>query len=199
MYGATDTYLIASAYYYYSTLLTAKAAAVLGKEPDAREYAALAGQIREAFIKEYYTDTGRLAVNTQTAYAMVHFMNLIPEEARERTSRDMRDKLRENSFVLETGFVGTPYLCPALAIGNNRAAAYKLLFREYIPGWLYEVKMGATTVWERWNSVLPDGRISGTAMNSLNHYAYGSIVGWMYRDVLGINPVEEAPALRRRA
>ena len=91
---------------------------------------------------------------------------------------------------LTTGFVGTPYLCPALSRFGDLMDAYSLLLKTDYPSWLYEVSMGATTVWERWNSVLPDGHISGTGMNSLNHYAYGSIVEWMYRYMCGLNETE---------
>ena len=100
---------------------------------------------------------------------------------------------------LTTGFCGTPCLCPVLSENGANADAYHLLLNDDYPSWLYEVGMGATTVWERWNSVLPDGSISGTGMNSLNHYAYGSIVEWMYRYMCGINPVEDAPGFRRAA
>ena len=98
---------------------------------------------------------------------------------------------------LDTGFCGTPFLCRVLSENGHNEIAYTLLLNDDFPSWLYEVKMGATTVWERWNSVLPDGSISGTGMNSLNHYAYGSIVDWMYRNVCGLNPCEEAPGYKK--
>ena len=94
---------------------------------------------------------------------------------------------------LKTGFLGTPVLCRALSKCGDSETAYTLLLQEDLPSWLYEVNMGATTIWERWNAVLPDGVISGIGMNSMNHYAYGSIVEWMYRNMCGINPTEEAP------
>ena len=98
---------------------------------------------------------------------------------------------------LTTGLVGTAFLCSALAENGEVEAAYTLLLNEDYPSWLYEVNMGATTVWERWNSVLPDGHLSGTGMNSLNHYAYGAIVEWMYRYMCGLNPVDAAPGYRK--
>ena len=101
-------------------------------------------------------------------------------------------KLKEENMHLTTGFVGTPLLCPVLTENGHADAAYTLLLNEDFPSWLYEVNMGATTVWERWNSVLPDGSISDTGMNSLNHYAYGSIVEWMYRYMCGLNPISPA-------
>ena len=197
VYGSTDPYFLSTAYYYYSTLLTAKAAGVLGKEEDQESYAALAEEIRQAFFREYYTPSGRLAVDTQTAYAVVNAFGLVPDAFREPVKKAFFNKMKENAFRLNTGFVGTPYLCPALADSGFTEKAYGLLLNETYPGWLYEVKMGATTVWERWNSVLPDGSVSGTGMNSLNHYAYGSISSFLYRYAAGINPVEDAPGFRK--
>ena len=98
---------------------------------------------------------------------------------------------------LATGFVGTPLLCPILTDFGMEEKAFRLLFNEDYPGWLYEVNLGATTIWERWNSLESDGKISGTGMNSLNHYAYGSIVEWLWGSVAGIQPCEEAPGFRK--
>lgn len=197
VYGATDPFLVSSAYYYYSTDIVAKAAKVLGNEEDAVKYQTLAEEIKAAFQEEYFTKTGRLSVDTMTAYVMSLFMGLTPEGAYERTCKGLLNKLKENNYHLCTGFVGTPYLCRALSDNGMNDLAYHLLMEKGFPGWLYEVIMGATTVWERWNSVLPNGKISGTEMNSLNHYAYGSIVEWMYRDMIGICPAEGEPGFRR--
>lgn len=197
VYGGTDPYFVASAYYYYSTNILAQAASVLGKEEDAAHYQKLAEEIKAAFQQEYFTPTGRLAVDTQTAHTMVLFMGLAPEDAVERTRAGLRKLIRDNYFHLNTGFVGTPYLCRALSDHGMNDVAYTLLLNDDYPSWLYEVKMGATTVWERWNSVMPDGHISGTGMNSLNHYAYGAVVEWMYRNMIGIRPVAGAPGFRK--
>ena len=136
-------------------------------------------------------------MDTQTAYAVVTAFGLVPEDFREQVKKAFFDKMKENAFRLNTGFVGTPYLCPALSDHGFTEKAYGLLLNEEYPGWLYEVKMGATTVWERWNSVLHDGSVSGTGMNSLNHYAYGSIASFLYRYAAGINPQEDAPGFRK--
>ncbi|MBQ7916788.1 MAG: family 78 glycoside hydrolase catalytic domain [Firmicutes bacterium] len=197
VYGGTDPYFIASAYYYYSTNIVAKAAAVLGKAEDAAYYGKLAAEIKAAIGEEYFTKKGRLAIDTQTAHTLVLFMDLAPEGMKERMKKDLRRLLKDNYFHLNTGFVGTPYLCRALSDNGMNDVAYTLLLNDDFPSWLYEVKMGATTVWERWNSVMPDGYISGTGMNSLNHYAYGAVVEWMYRNMIGIRPVEEAPGFRK--
>lgn len=96
--------------------------------------------------------------------------------------------MKNNNGHLNTGFIGTPILCPALSENGMNDLAYDLLLKEDYPGWLYEVNMGATTIWERWNSLNEDGSISGTGMNSLNHYGYGSIASWMYRYMCGFRP-----------
>ncbi len=191
--GGTDCYYIASAFYAYSTRLTAKAAAVLGKAEEAAFYARRSEEVKEAFQKEFFTPNGRCAMNTQTAYVVALHMDLVPREMRPRLMKELRRLLEENNCHLTTGFVGTSYLCQVLSACGDSEDAYRLLFNEDYPSWLYEVNMGATTIWERWNSVLPDGSISDTGMNSLNHYTYGSIVEWMYRWVGGLNPLEEAP------
>ena len=195
--GGTDPYFVASFYYYYSTLLTAKAAGVLGKTQDQQKYQALCEEIKSAIRAEYFTPTGRIAVPTQTAMALSLYLDLAPEEHRERLARDLKKRLDERKIHLDTGFVGTYFLCPALSGAGLSDYAYTLLLNEDYPSWLYEVNMGATTVWERWNSVLPNGLVSDTGMNSMNHYAYGSVVEWMYRHMCGLNPLESAPGFAR--
>ena len=194
--GGTETAFISSAYYCYSSMLVAKAAKVLGKEEMAQEYEKLSNEVRAAIRAEYFTSTGRLALNNQTALVVALFMDLVPDEHRNRMANDLRERLKKDKNHLKTGFVGTPYLCRVLSENKANDLAYTLLLNKDYPSWLYAVTMGATTIWERWNSVLPDGKISGTDMNSLNHYAYGSIVEWMYRNVAGINPVEDQPGFR---
>jgi len=195
--GGTDSYYIASAYYCYSAQLVAKAAKVLGKVGLAEAYSKLANEIREAMVNEYFTPNGRSAINTQTAMIVALYMDLIPNRFRTRIMDDLKAKLRDDKMHLKTGFVGTPYFCNVLSENGANEYAYTLLLNDDFPSWLYAVKLGATTIWERWNSVLPDGMISGTGMNSLNHYAYGSIAEWMYRYMCGINPVEDAPGFRK--
>lgn len=196
MVGGTDAYLIASAYYAYSSELVSKAAAELGETAIAAEYSQLAGEIRQAIQNEYYSANGKSTNNTQTAMVIALYMNLLPEAVRPRVARDLVARLAEDNNHLKTGFVGTPYLCPVLSANGYPELAWTLLLNDDFPSWLYEVKLGATTIWERWNSVLPDGSISETGMNSLNHYAYGSIAEWMYRYMCGINLLPEAPGFR---
>jgi alpha-L-rhamnosidase len=196
-FGATAKELIASAFYEYSTRLVAKAAAVLGKDDIARRYHALADEIKTAIQQEFITRTGRLAVDTQTGYVLMLAMDLAPEEFRPKFAKALADKIIKNNYHIHTGFVGTPYILNVLTANGYNDVAYRMLLNEEMPGWLYPVKMGATTIWERWNSILPDGRIFEVGMTSLNHYAYGSIAEWMYRDMCGINPDESAPGYKK--
>ncbi len=186
--GGTPEDFIASAFYCYSARLVAKAAAVLGRSEQAAAYERLSAEVKAAIQQEYFTATGRLAVPTQTGYVLALFMDLAPEEHRERVKSDFIARLYKDNLHLRTGFVGTPYLCRVLSNIGANDLAYRLLLNEDYPSWLYAINLGATTIWERWNSLNPDGSISSTSMNSLNHYAYGSIVEWMYRDMCGLNP-----------
>ncbi|PRY75089.1 alpha-L-rhamnosidase [Alkalibacterium olivapovliticus] len=195
--GGTDPYYVASAYYAHSTQLLAKTAKVLGKQKDSHYYQNLAEDIRKAIYQEYFTPNGRVGIPTQTAYVVALYMDLIPEEKKQRVADDLRDLLIKEDVHLTTGFVGTPYLCHVLSENGYDDLAYTLLLNEDYPSWLFAVNMGATTIWERWNSIKEDGLISGTGMNSLNHYAYGSIIDWIYKKVCGINPLEDKPGYER--
>ena len=192
-FGGTDTTYISSAYYFYSTSLTAKAAGVLGYEEDVRQYQSRAEEIKKAIQAEFFTRTGRCACDTQTALVLALHFDLVPEEHRRRAIEDLERKIIDEDVHLTTGFVGTAYLCKTLSESGLDDLAYQLLLNEDYPSWLYEVNMGATTIWERWNSVLPDGTISDTGMNSLNHYAYGAIVEWIYRYMGGIQTDPKNP------
>ena len=196
VWGGTDTGFIASAYYAFSCGLVAKAAAVLGKNVEAGTYSKLAGEIRAAIETEYFTPGGRLAVTTQTAHAMSLYMGLAPGQSRHKIAEALAALLKKQNNHLTTGFVGTAYLLRALSDNGFNDLAYTLLFNDDYPSWLYEVKMGATTIWERWNSMEPDGKVSSTGMNSFNHYAYGVVAEWMYRNMCGISPVESSPGFR---
>lgn len=196
-FGGTPRDIIATAYYAYSSELVGKAAGVLGMKEMEEEYLQLSQEVKAAFTAEFVSPRGRLVADTQTSYILPLFMNLIPDELRGRVLDDLCRNLKENNYFLKTGFVGTPYLCRVLSENGHNDIAYKLLLNEEYPSWIYEIKLGATTIWERWNSLLPDGKFGELGMNSLNHYAYGSIVEWMYRNMCGINPLEEYPGFRR--
>lgn len=196
LFGLTPTDLIATAFYALSCEIVAKAAAVLGKAEDARTYGTLADRIRRAFRQEYVSPNGRVVSQTQTAHAIALLFGLLLPEQRELAAQQLAQRIRVDRTQLTTGFLGTPYLCPALSKNGLNEYAYALLLQTQCPSWLYEVEMGATTVWERWNSVRPDGSFGPAGMNSLNHYAFGAICEWLYRWVAGITPVESAPGFK---
>ncbi|MCL6601260.1 MAG: glycoside hydrolase family 78 protein [Paenibacillus sp.] len=195
--GGTDQDFVASAYYCYSSRLVAKAATVLGLKDDASYYERISGEVRQAIENEFLTKNGRLAIDTQTAYAIALKMELVPEMYRKRLVDGLVNRLRKDQNHLTTGFVGTPYLNFALSDNGCEELGYTLLLNDDYPSWLYAVKLGATTIWERWNSIDTDGKIGNPGMNSLNHYAFGAIAEWMYRVIAGINPSEDAPGFRR--
>jgi alpha-L-rhamnosidase len=196
--GSTDVYFIASAFYFNTLQIAAKVAGVLNLMDDQKYYHARAEKVRKAFIAAYFNADGTLAIGeTQTALVVALYFGLFPPGAAVKLLDALVARIRAKGNHLDTGFVGTPYLCPVLSKYGAGNTAYSLLLQNTCPSWLYEVGMGATTIWERWNSVLPDGKISGTRMNSLNHYAYGSIGNWLYRYVCGLNPVEESPGFKQ--
>lgn len=193
--GATDRYFVANAYYLHSMDILRQAAAIIGEESDAKHYGKLYQELLVKFQSEYVTGTGRLVSETQTACVLALHFNLIKDEHRPRVLRTLVANLAEHKNHLSTGFVGTPYLCHVLSENGEHDVASKVFLQEDYPSWLYAVNMGATTVWERWNSIFPDGSFDESGMNSLNHYAYGSIGDWMYRKLAGINPL--APGYKK--
>ncbi|MFS0776680.1 family 78 glycoside hydrolase catalytic domain [Neobacillus sp. 3P2-tot-E-2] len=188
--GATDKYLVANAYYAYSTNIVRKTANVLNKPDDERKYKELYQSIKKAFNHEYITASGRMVSETQTGCVVALHFDLAEEKYRERILKSLEKNIANHKNHLTTGFVGTPYLLPALSENNLHDLAGTLFLKEDFPSWLYAVKKGATTIWERWNSILPNGDFDTSGMNSLNHYAYGSIGEWMYRKLAGINQLE---------
>lgn len=194
--GGTDPYFVASAYYYYSTKIVAKAAKVIGDVNLEAYYAELAKKIKRAIRKEYISENGRLTIDKQTAYVLTLYMGLCKEEHNGRVAKDLAARIKKDGNHIKTGFIGTPYICKVLSEHGYNDLAYNLLLNEEFPSWLYAVNLGATTIWERWNSVLPDGTMNPQGMNSLNHYAYGSIAEWMYGYILGIRPDEKCPGFK---
>ncbi len=186
--GSTDDTYVASVYYYVSAGIAARAAAILGNTEDSCRYQTLAEEIRQAIRKEYVTPSGRLAIDTQTALLLALRFSICPD--REKIKDQLRLRFKKDLYKIKGGFVGAPMMCSVLAENGMTDIAYDLLLSEQFPGWLYEVNLGATTIWERWNSVLPDGTISDTGMNSLNHYAYGSVMEFLYGYAAGIRPLK---------
>lgn len=192
-FGATDPLYIASAYYFRCTEIVADAAKILGYE-EAEGYKKLAEEIKEAISETYFDENGTCLSKTQTGAAIAVMFGLVEATAQSEGDR-LNQRVTENHGHLNTGFVGTPLLCPALTKTGHHKTAVDLLLNEEYPGWLYSVNLGATTIWERWNSVLPDGSMNPEGMNSLNHYSYGSIEAWMYGEVAGIREAE--PGFRK--
>lgn len=184
--GLTDPQLIASAYYYHSVELCEKAAEVLNVETERKKWQELKRNIKAAFIAEYLKEDGELkSEQTQTSYILILYFGLYHENQKSVLKKGLKNSIEKYGYHLSTGFAGTHLLCPALSDNGMNEVAYTLLLNEDYPGWLHEVNLGATTVWERWNSIGVDGKISPDGMNSLNHYAYGSVVGWIYQYVCG--------------
>ena len=184
--ATTDKDLIATAFFGYSTALVQRTAEVLGKTEDAERYGNLLAEIKAAFRKEFVTENGRLASNTQTAYALALWFDLLPKDLRAESAQRMAQDVKSFNNHLTTGFVGTPYLCHTLSSNGYLDVAYDLLNQDTYPSWLYPVTQGATTIWERWDGLKPDGTFQDKSMNSFNHYAYGAIGSWLYQVVAGI-------------
>ena len=185
--GGTDDQYLGAVYYYRSASLTAEAADILGYTEDAAHYAGLADKIRQGILNEYFTPNGRFAMDTQASYIVALKFGLWIDKA--RLVAQFKERLKKDGFRIRCGFVGAPLLCTVLAECGEYELAYDFLLKEEYPSWLYCVNLGATTVWERWNSVGPDGTISDTGMNSLNHYSYGSVMEFVYAYAGGIRPL----------
>lgn len=185
--GSTPEELIATAYYKYSTELFIKAAHALGR--DVSEYENIPAEAAAAFRREYM-ENGRVKNATQTGCVLALFFDITDDRAATATQLN---ELVKRTGHLETGFVGTPYLLHALSDNGYAETAYDLLLRREYPSWLYPISKGATTVWEHWDGIKPDGTMWSTDMNSFNHYAYGAVADWMYGAAAGINSDPDRP------
>ncbi|MDX3452293.1 family 78 glycoside hydrolase catalytic domain [Streptomyces sp. ME02-8801-2C] len=175
--------------------LVSRTAATLGRSAEADEYRALAARTREAFARAFVTPAGRIVGDSPTAYAMALEWDLLSLPGqREAAGRRLADLVRTGGFRIATGFVGTPLMTDALTSVGRSDLAHRLLLEKGCPSWLYPVTMGATTVWERWDSMLPDGTVNPGQMTSFNHYALGAVADWMHRTVAGLAPA--APGYR---
>lgn len=185
--GSTPDDLIATAYYKYSTELFIKAAHALGR--DVAKYENIPAEAAKAFRREYM-ENGRVKNATQTACVLALYFDITDDRAATATQLN---ELVKRAGHLETGFVGTPYLLHALSDNGYAETAYDLLLRREYPSWLYPISKGATTVWEHWDGIKPDGTMWSTDMNSFNHYAYGAVADWMYGAAAGINSDPDRP------
>lgn len=186
-----DTGVVATACMYRTARLTAQAAGLLGKHDDEATFEALAARVRNAFAENYVAASGTIRSDCTTVYALaIAFDVLLTPELREFAGNRLAELVRDNNYRVSTGFAGTPFITHALTDTGHVDEAYRLLLEEGCPSWLYPVTMGATTVWERWDSMLPDGTINPGEMTSFNHYALGAVADWMHKAIGGIRPLE---------
>jgi len=191
--GPTNPHVVATAYYARSAELLGQIAAVLGRAEDATRYLRLAAEVRDAFDAEFVTPAGRVLSDSETAYALALQFGLLQDAKQRRGAGERLAALVRNSgYHISTGYVGTPLICDALCSVGEYDTTFHLLKQQGCPAWLYPVTMGATTIWERWDSLRPDGSVNPNSMTSFNHYALGAIADWLHRTVAGLAPA--APA-----
>ena len=185
-----DKAVVATACLYRSSATVAEAARLLGHADDADHFAALAARTRAAFQSHYVQPDGRVLSDCPTVYALAIAFDLLDEPQRHLASERLARQVAAGGYKVSTGFAGTPYICAALSQTGHLDEAYRLLLERECPSWLYPVTMGATTIWERWDSMLPDGSINPGQMTSFNHYALGAVADWMHRVIGGLSPAE---------
>jgi len=189
-----DPDVIATAHLARGADLLARTARVLGRDDDAARWDDVARRVRDAFVAEYVTGAGRVLSDCPTVYAVAICWDLLPGASRQHAGDRLADLVRTSGFRISTGFVGTPLVTDALTLTGHVDVAHRLLLQRRVPSWLYPVTMGATTVWERWDSMLPDGTINPGEMTSFNHYALGAVADWMHRTLVGLAPSTDPAA-----
>jgi alpha-L-rhamnosidase len=187
--------VIATAYFAYSTHLVSQMAAAIGKSEDAKKYQELFEQIKQAFNKAYVSDDARIKGETQTCYCLGLHFNLLPEDKRQRAAQHLLEDIKKKDWHLSTGFVGLSYLLPTLTETGNLDVAYRLLNQDTFPSWLYCIKNGATTIWERWDGWTEQKGFQDPGMNSFNHYAFGAVGQWLFGTAAGIDT--DGPGYKR--
>ncbi|MBC7589614.1 MAG: family 78 glycoside hydrolase catalytic domain [Salinibacterium sp.] len=191
-----DQAVVATAHFARSARMLAQSASVIGKSRDADHFMDLADRVAAGFLARFVSDDGTILSDCQTVYALALAWDLISDEtARLGAGRRLVDLVEKAHYRVSTGFLGTPVILDALCAAGRPDVAYRMLLNTEVPSWLYAVTMGATTVWERWDSMLPDGSVNPGTMTSFNHYAYGAVADWMHRALGGLEPIE--PAYRR--
>lgn len=192
----TDKYLVATAYHVRTARIVAATAGLLGRPADEAHCRSLADKATRAFQAEFITASGRVVSDTPTSIAVALVFDLFAtDEQANHAGRRLLELVSQGGFHISTGFVGTPIICDALVRAGSMDYAYHLLQQEELPSWLYPVNMGATTIWERWDSMLPDGRINPGDMTSFNHYALGAVADFLHRSVAGL--ASDAPGWER--
>ncbi|GAB7358337.1 hypothetical protein MBLNU230_g2408t1 [Neophaeotheca triangularis] len=190
-YSRTDNVMVADAYLVHVTRTMSEVCSVLGHAELAKQYSGDADRLRSLFQHKYITPAGHLMSNTQTGLALaIQFGLYTDQKSLSVAGQDLRKQVRAAKFHISTGFAGTPVVTHALTTTAQSQLAYRMLLEKTCPSWLYPVSMGATTVWERWDSMLEDGSINPGKMTSFNHYAFGSVANWLHKTVGGISPAE---------
>lgn len=172
----------------------AKIARLLGKDEDAAQYETLSAKVADAYCSILTDGSGKAKDEFQTAYVLPLYLNMFPENVKAKAAENLVKLVEKNDYKIGTGFPGTPYILFALADSGHADTAFKMLLNTQCPSWLYEVRVGATTVWERWdgldeNGECPIGDDGTDQMISYNHYASGAVGAFLYRRVLGVEPV----------
>jgi alpha-L-rhamnosidase len=185
-----DNGVVATACLYRDARILTDTATLLGRSHEAEHFADLAGRTRAAFHDHYVNDDGTIHSDVETAYTLAIVFGLLDQETAELAGKRLAELVSESGYHIQTGFAGTPYIMDALSTTGHAADAYRLLLQRECPSWLYPVTMGATTIWERWDSMLPDGTINPGQMTSFNHYALGAVADWIHRSIGGIAPLE---------
>jgi len=184
-----DPSVVATACGYRSALLVAKAAAILGKDAEHAEFEELADRMKAAF-NEHYVNEGIVRSDSTTVYSLAIVFGLLDGDDLRVAGDRLAELAAQAGYRISTGFAGTPFIADALTVTGHLDDAYRLLMEHENPSWLYSVTMGATTVWERFDSMLPDGSINPGEMTSFNHYALGGVADWMHRTIGGISALE---------
>ena len=193
--GRTDPHLVANAWFCRSAGRVAEVAALVGAEADVDRWRALEAAARADFARRYVNADGTMASDSQTAYALALRLGLVAGAQRVTAGQRLVALVEAEGHRIGTGFVGTPLVCDALCDVGAVDTAYELLLQTECPSWLYPVTRGATTIWERWDGIRPDGTRNPGEMNSFNHYALGAVADWLHRSVAGLAPA--APGYRR--
>lgn len=187
--AAADKYVIAQECLFDSASFAAEAARILGNETDVGRWSALADKAKTAFY-DAYVNTDRIKSDCTAVYSLALAFGILDESDCAWAADRLVELVREHDYKVTTGFASTPYIVWALSENGYIEDAYKLLLEKSCPSWLYAVSMGATTIWERWDSMLPDGKINPGGMTSFNHYAFGAVCDWIYEVIGGIRPAE---------
>lgn len=195
VHGRTDAHFITNVLHTNTLSIAAASAKILGDKQSEKIYKQKRATLLKNIRHEYFTGSGRLAFDTVTAEVLALHFNIVPASARNLLAKRLNENVIKHGYCVTTGFIGTPYLLFALSDNGYFETAARVLLNNAFPGWLYEVDMGATTIWERWNSLLPDGTPNPDGMNSYNHYAYGSVMEFVYRRVAGIEST--APGFKK--